>query len=288
MKITWTFGLAIVLSVHPAIAQTDLQLPKTLRAGEPLSISTRGSGSAVLYVVGLGQVVKRPLQLGNVIVFQSGELHSAGHYVAVLLGPSSRRSAAFDVIPATRPKYISFWARPSRVPVNRMDGISGVAYLFDAFRNLMMDPTQVTFLLSNTPGAGQERTVTAWDGVAWVRMNSAAKAGTAEFSASADGVREKRILQLVPGDPCGLKMKASRSGQRVDVETEPVRDCSGNPVPDGTVITFTESYQGAESTVDAPLKRGIARTQMPAHAGAVLSVASGVVMGNEIRLQGGT
>jgi hypothetical protein len=253
-----------------------------------MSISTSGSGAACLYVVGLGQVVKRTLQLGDVVVFESSELHSAGHYVAVLVGPSSTQSAEFDIVPATHPKYISFWARPSRVPVNLADGVSGVAYLFDAFRNLLMDPTQVTFLLSNPSGASQARTVTAGDGVAWVRMNSAAKAGTADFSASADGVTERRILQLVPGDPCGLKMKASRSGERINVETEPVRDCSGNPVPDGTVVTFTESYQGAESTVDAPLKRGIARTQMPAHAGAVLSVASGVVMGNEIRLQGGT
>jgi hypothetical protein len=62
-----------------------------------------------------------------------------------------------------------------------------------------------------------------------------------------------------------------------------VRDCSGNPVPDGTIVTFTEAYSGGEATVDVPLKRGVAKTEMPAYDGATISVAAGVVMGNEIR-----
>jgi len=68
------------------------------------------------------------------------------------------------------------------------------------------------------------------------------------------------------------------------VETEPVRDCSGNALPDGTIVTFTETYNGGESTVDVPLKRGIARADMPAHSGAKVSVATGVFIGNEIRV----
>jgi hypothetical protein len=36
--------------------------------------------------------------------------------------------------------------------------------------------------------------------------------------------------------------------------------------------------------VDVPLKRDVARTEMPARDGAVISVATGVVMGNEIHL----
>jgi len=66
-----------------------------------------------------------------------------------------------------------------------------------------------------------------------------------------------------------------------------VRDCSGNPVPDGTVVTFTESYRGMETTVDVPIKRGVARTELPSNNGAVISVATGVVLGNTIKWQGG-
>jgi hypothetical protein len=48
-------------------------------------------------------------------------------------------------------------------------------------------------------------------------------------------------------------------------------------------VTFTESFDGGQSTVDVPLKKGIAEVQMADHKGAAISVASGVVLGNQIR-----
>jgi hypothetical protein len=47
-------------------------------------------------------------------------------------------------------------------------------------------------------------------------------------------------------------------------------------------VTFTETFHGGLSTVDVPIKRGIAEVQMPIVNGATISVASGVVMGNQI------
>ena len=65
-----------------------------------------------------------------------------------------------------------------------------------------------------------------------------------------------------------------------------MRDCGGNQIPDGTIVTFKETYNDMQSTVDVPIKRGIAIVNLPAHAGAKVSVASGIVAGNEIRLGG--
>jgi hypothetical protein len=121
------------------------------------------------------------------------------------------------------------------------------------------------------------------NGVAWTKMDSATKEGAAQFVARAGTVSDRRVIQQVPGDPCVLRMSAKPAGQQLELETEPVRDCSGNAVPDGTIVTFTETYNGRQATVDVPLKRGIARTEMPAYNGAAISVATGVVMGNEIR-----
>lgn len=118
-------------------------------------------------------------------------------------------------------------------------------------------------------------------------MNSAAKAGAAQFQANIGSIRERRVVQQVAGDPCTVRMSARESGPRILLETEPVRDCSGNAVPDGTVVTFTETYGDSQASVDVPLKRGIARTEMPARRGAVISAAIGVVMGNEIHWNGG-
>lgn len=288
MRVVFTFCFGLLLSSSSALAQAGpLQLPQTVSAGATWSLPTHGAGQGVLYIVGPGQVLKRTFQLGDTVVFNPGELHNAGHYTAFLVGPSSTEAADFDVTAATQPESISFLAKPSRLPVSLQDGISGVAYLLDAFQNLILNPTQVSFQLFETGGAVQERTVTTRNGVAWVRMNSASRAGIAQFRASAGTITEKRVVQQVPGDPCSLKMTAHASGSRIALETEPVRDCSGNPVPDGTVVTFTESYRGMETTVDVPIKRGVARTELPANNGAVISVATGVVLGNTIKWQSG-
>jgi hypothetical protein len=282
--LAFLLGGLIIVAVPLALAQTGrLHLPDRVEAGSAFSMQSSGSGNAVLYIVGPGQVLRRAVRLGEATLFAPGELHNAGHYLAVLVGGSSTQSAGFDVIAGHQPAILSFLAKPSRLPVDVHDGISGVAYVFDAFQNLALAPTQVSFQLSGVAGAVQTRTAPTHNGVAWTKMNSAAKQGGAQFVARVGEATSTRVIQQVPGDPCHLRMSARPSGQRLAVETEPVRDCSGNALADGTIVTFTETYGGGESTVDVPLKRGVARTDMPAYRGAKISVATGVFIGNEIR-----
>jgi hypothetical protein len=276
-------GLVVLAAGHLTVAQTGgLRLPGIVEAGTAFSIQSTGSGKAVLYIVGPGQVLRRNVQLGETTSFAPGDLHNAGHYLALLVGGLSTENGAFDVT-AHQPAALSFLAKPSRLPVDLHNGISGVVYVFDTFQNLVLQPTQVSFQLSGVAGAPQMRTVLTHNGVAWTKMDSASKEGAAQFEARAGSAAGKRVIQQVPGDPCRLRMNARPSGQRLALETEPVRDCSGNAVPDGTIVTFTETYSGGEATVDVPLKRGVARTEMPAYNGARISVATGVVLGNEIR-----
>jgi hypothetical protein len=82
-------------------------------------------------------------------------------------------------------------------------------------------------------------------------------------------------------------MSAQPDKNKILVRTDPIRDCSGNPVPDGTIVTFTATDSQGKSTVDARIKRGIAEAELPASSGATISVASGVVVGNEIQWRGG-
>jgi len=95
-------------------------------------------------------------------------------------------------------------------------------------------------------------------------------------------------VQQVASDPCNIRMHVQRQGNNIIAETEPVKDCTGNAVPDGTIVTFIQTG-GAKgrSTVDARIKRGTARATLPAVDGTTISVASGVVLGNEVRLSGG-
>jgi len=281
-------GLIIVVSSQLAVTQTSsLQLPKSVEAGAAFSIQTTGSGNATLYIVSPGQVLRREVQLGQTISFAPGDLHNAGHYLVLVVSGSSTENGAFDVTAAPQPSTLSFLAKPSRVPVDLRDGISGVVYVFDTFQNLILQPTQASFQLSGVAGAPQARTMLTRNGVAWTKMNSASKVGAAQFVARVGSASDTRVITQVPGDPCSLRMNARPSGQKLALETDPVRDCGGNAVPDGTIVTFTETYNGDEATVDVPIKRGIARTEMPAYKGATISVATGVVMGNEIHWGGG-
>jgi hypothetical protein len=264
----------------------DLNLPKTVVAGAAFSIPTTGSGQAVLYIMGPSQVLKRDAQLGQPIEFAAGDLDNAGHYVAVLSGGSSTQTGEFDVVPARQPASLSFLARPSRIPVNLQNGITAAVYVFDSYQNLITSPTPVSFQLSVASAPAQTRTVVSNQGAAWTGMNSATKEGNAKFVAQAGDVSSVRVIQQVPGDPCGLKMSAHKVGDKIDLQTDPLRDCNGNAVTDGTVVTFTESWNGSQTTVDVPVKHGIAEAQVPANIGARISVATGVVMGNEIRWEG--
>jgi hypothetical protein len=287
-RIAYFLGF-MALAVSLALGQTSpLRFPEKVEVGTAFSVPTTGSGTATVYIVGPGDVVRRKVQLGESLTFGPDDLHNAGHYVVFVEG-SSTQNTQFDVAASHQPATLSFLAKPSRLSVNRPEGISGVAYVFDAFRNLVLQPASVSFELSDSTGKAQSRSATTRAGVAWVKMNSAAKAGPAQFQAAAGNVREKRVIQQVPGDPCAIRMtvRGAAKKERIALETEPVRDCNGNPVPDGTIVTFTQTYRGGQSTVDVPLKRGVARTEMPARNDAVISVAAGVVMGNEIHWSGG-
>jgi hypothetical protein len=58
-------------------------------------------------------------------------------------------------------------------------------------------------------------------------------------------------------------------------------------VPDGTIVTFTATSPQGRSTVDARIKKGVAKAELPPMQNATVSVAAGVVVGNEIHVGGG-
>jgi hypothetical protein len=214
--------------------QGSLALPQNVTAGSDFSIPTSGSGPGQLYIVGPGQVIRRNVQLGDAVSFPASSLHNAGHYLVILVGGSSNSSGQLDVAPAEQPEDLSFLAEPSRLPVSLSDGVSGTVYVFDAYHNLITKPLPVTFQLTAATGGGQQKIVTTRYGVAWTRMNSAPKAGSAQFVASVAGTSSKRIIEEVPGDPCTLTVSAqpvpggNGKPPRLQLQTAPVRDCSGN------------------------------------------------------------
>jgi len=255
----------------------ELNVPAAVTAGNSLSIPTSGSGEATLYLVGPGTAIKRKVELGANVELSANDLENAGRYVVVLDG----ESATFFVT-AAPVHSIAFLARPSRVPADTPNVIAGTAFIFDRYQNLVLEPQPVRFALT-VDGQTVTRVETSRYGIAYTKLNSTRKEGAAQFVAAAGPASVRRVVQEVASDPCSLRMTAQRDQYGILVRTDPIRDCAGNPVPDGTIVTFTSTDAEGKSTVDARIKRGVAEAQLPPSKDATISVASGVVVGNEIK-----
>ncbi len=263
----------------------ELRVPATVEAGQPFSIPVGGSGQATFYLLGPDHVVKRSVILGSELQIQSSDVRSAGRYQVILCYPSCT-SATFGVT-AAPPAHLSFFLHPSRVPVSTRDSIDATAFVFDQYFNLIWTPAAVDFRITPAGGAGFSRRGSTRHGVAWMRMDSTPHEGRVQVTAVVGNVVEARVIQQVAAEACGLRMKTVANGNRVTIETDPVRDCSGNTLPDGTIVSFTKIDKLGKSTVDTPIKKGIARVQFSVHGRAQISVACGVVLGNEVALDGG-
>lgn len=262
----------------------DLHPPATVEAGQAFSIPLPGSGSGTFYLVGPDHVGKRAVSLGSDLEIESSEVRAAGRYQLILCD-SACTSATFEV-KAAQPAHLSFFLHPSRVPVSTPNSIDGTAFVFDQYFNLVLTPAAVDFQITPASGTGFSRRVSTRHGVAWMRTDSTQHEGRVQVSAALGSVEEARVVQQVAAEACALRVKAVPSGNMVTLETDPVRDCSGNTLPDGTVISFTTVDREGKTTVDTPIKKGVARTRLSVHGRARISVACGVVEGNEIAVNG--
>ena len=50
------------------------------------------------------------------------------------------------------------------------------------------------------------------------------------------------------------------------------------------IVSFIQTDQSGRSTVDARIKKGIARAELPVSNNATITVAAGVVLGNELHV----
>ncbi len=275
-------GLLAIACLSFTAHAAELKVPATVRAGAGFSIPTEGSGETTLYVVGPGAAIKRKVQLGQDIQLNGDDLKNAGRY---LISLENGDSATLFVI-AGDVSSIAFLARPSRVPADTPGVISGTAFVFDRYQNLVTQPEPVKFELTVNGQSVNRVETTKW-GIASAKLDSSRKEGAAQFVASIGSASTRRVVQEVASDPCNIRMRAERNQNGILVQTDPIHDCAGNSVPDGTIVTFTLTDSTGKSTVDARIKRGFAQAELPASSNGTISVASGVVVGNEIQWGGG-
>lgn len=278
--------LLMVFLTVPALGQSiSLRAPADVTAGSSFSIATTGNGSGTFYLLGPSRVLKQSVQFGQDLPVSGEDIPASGSYQAVACDSSGCSSTDFFVRPGA-PARLSFLVHPSRVPVSSANAINATALVFDRFQNTVLTPTPVEFHFSPAGAASYTRSQTTNRGIAWLQMRSLAKQGPLQIVATVGDVAEPRVIQQVAAEACGLRMTASASPRNVRVQTDPIRDCSGNPLPDGTIVSFTKIDQAGRSTVDTPIKKGVATAQFSVSGPARISLACGVVLGNEISIGG--
>ena len=273
-------SFAIVVSVTAYAA--ELNVPKNVVAGTNFSI-TSDVGSGTFYLIGPGSATKNNVT-GSEISVPGSAIEQAGEYTAILC--SSDCTTVKFYVRAAEPDRLSLLVHPSRVPVATPNAISAVALVLDRFRNIVFAPSQVNFSVGSNDGKGASHAQPAERGISWIKLTSATKAGATKISASVGDATETRIVQQVASEACNLRIKSSWEAKHLVVQTDPVRDCSGNEIPDGTIVSFTKTDSSGKTTIDAPIKKGIAKAEMPVMGNARISVASGVVLGNELNVGG--
>jgi hypothetical protein len=279
----------LLCSAFVTIARAEspiaLHLPAKVSAGEAFAVSSSGTGSATFYLIGPGHVAKLDFQAGDTLHISPDEIATAGIYQVMACNREDCATTNFYVTP-NRGAELVFLVHPSRVPVSEVGAISAVTVVMDRFQNLALQPEGVTFRAIANATVASSRPQMTRNGVAWTRLDSGLQDGTVEIDASLGQLSERRVVEQVAAEPCKLHASAERRGDRVVLQTEPVRDCRGNSVPDGTIVTFTKVDKRGRSTVDAPIKKGVARTEMGFIGAATISVACGVVVGNDIYMGG--
>jgi hypothetical protein len=264
----------------------ELRPPDKVFAGANFAIHSSGSGQATFYLIGPAQVSKRKIDLGSDIAVHGAEVEKAGRYTAIVCASDQCDSANFDVRP-DQASRVSLLVHPSRVRVASPNAISAVAFVFDKFRNMLFSPQTLEFSVIPPDGKEISTTRPTENGISWIRLTSATKEGPAKIGVKVGNTEEVRVVRQVASEACNLRISANWVDRKLWVQTDPVRDCSGNAVSDGTIVSFTKVDSSGKTTVDAPIKRGIAKVQMPVQGGVRISVASGVVTGNEIPFAGG-
>jgi hypothetical protein len=173
----------------------DVHVPTAVVAGNAATVVTTGSGKATFYLVGPGVSRKRDVRLGEEIQLLPEELQNAGAYRSIVCSDICRDATFF--VNAATPASLAFLVHPSRVPVSQGDAVSGVAFPFDSFRNLVLIPVAVDFQLAERSGPplSLSKAARTENGVAWFRTNSGKSAGALQVGATIDGASARRVVQ---------------------------------------------------------------------------------------------
>ena len=137
-----TIALLVTLCFATFAFAADLKVPATTTAGNAVTFTA--PVAARQRCTSLARERRSSARCNSArITISADELKNAGRYIVSVEGDGD---GSFFVT-ANEVSSIAFLARPSRVPADTHDVISGTAFLFDKYQNLVMQPQPVKFEL---------------------------------------------------------------------------------------------------------------------------------------------
>ena len=182
----------------------------------------------------------------------------------------------------SKPAYLTLQARPAVIQADGTSTSEITATVSDSSRNPVPDGTAVRFELLQGKGRLDSYRQTT-GGVATTTLVSDTKPGLALVRATVGGLADTVTVRYVAGGPASISVVADSSSLPADGVTMThvrayVYDVSGNPVADGTVVTFEADL--GHITERAQTQDGVAQAQFSGSQTGVATIvarAGGVV-----------
>ncbi|NTW00745.1 MAG: hypothetical protein HGA19_05470 [Oscillochloris sp.] len=239
-----------------------LRLPKVLTAGQPLTVLAERSDAPD------GLVATLVLQ-GNYGIllyhasFQSGlaefrlpaeDTHVAGSATLVVRASAAEGRAELTITPGEPIDPVMPLVGPRTIIADQIHWGTVVAIPFDMFGNPVVEGTLVHFEIQRPNAKREALTAPVTHLLAWNHVSSSPHAGRTIITATTGHAHGPDAnLVETPGWPVPFTLSAQPRGlpadgrQFVTLRSQPIVDAYGNPMLDGTLITFVAEVPGGSS-----------------------------------------
>jgi len=171
---------------------------------------------------------------------------------------------------ASPPYTVTVTADPDEIPADGLSTSTITAEAVDRGGFPVSDGTVITFTTSLGALGSTVVTKPTANGVATATLTSSTTAGTAIITATADSRFDACAVRFTPGEPYTVTVTAVPTSTHcglLSTITATVTDRHGNPVEDGTEVTFHTSLGSLNGdTVTKPTSNGIATATLTSEA----------------------
>lgn len=180
------------------------------------------------------------------------DTRQSGLVTLIATAGAARGEASLTISPRPPADPVTPQVGPRAVAADGQHWSMVAAIPFDDYGNPVAEGTPVEFRALHPDGTLERTTVAVSHLVAWQRVTSRTRAGRATVSVEAAGAHgPDATFEEIPGWPGAFGITASPAGvpadgrQLVTLRTDVIRDAFGNPMTDGTLVTFVVDTPGA-------------------------------------------